>query len=75
MKYLAFILRIEIMAIWLIMMIMNPNIVTPPFMSGAAILTIWIYFTLLGCYGKEFSQSVFKKEVPQKVKKKGFFRR
>lgn len=75
MKYLAFILRIEIMAIGLIMMIMNPVIATPPFMSWAAILTIWIYFTLLGCYGEDFSMSVFKKESKRVIKKKSFFRK
>lgn len=75
MKYIAFAMRIEIMAIGLIMMIMNPVVTTPPFMSWAAILTIWIYLMCMGCYGEEFSKSLFAKQAPRVVKKKGFFRK
>jgi len=62
MKYLAFAMKIEIMAIGLLMMYCNQVLLSPPFMSGFAIFTIGVYLLLDGCMGKEFSGSLFKKE-------------
>jgi len=74
MKYLAFAMKIEIMFIGLLMMYFNQVVSSPPFMSWLAILTIGIYLMLQGCYGSDFSGSLFKTEK-KVVKKKGFFRR
>jgi len=66
MKYLALAMKIEIMAIWLLMMFLNQVLLSPPFMSGFAIFTIGLYLLLEGCMGQDFSGSLFKKEKPVK---------
>lgn len=75
MKYLAFALRVAIIFLGLVMMYIAPGVITPPFISGVAILAIWIYFTLEWCYGEAFTKSIFVKAAPKVVKKKWFFSR
>jgi hypothetical protein len=73
MKNLAFAMKLVIMAIGIYMMVMFPNISTPPFISGVAIFTIGLYLGLQGYFGEQFSGCIFKKSTPKVAKKKGLF--
>jgi len=55
MKYLAFVMKAEIMLIGLLMMYFNQVVSSPPFMSGAAIFTIGLYLALQWIYGQRFT--------------------
>ena len=74
MKYFAFALKVEIMVIGLLMMYFNQVVSSPPFMSGAAIFSIWLYLALQWIYGSKFSGCIFTKEPEIIEKKKWFFR-
>lgn len=67
-------MKAEIMIIGLLMMYYNQIISSPPFMSGAAIFTIWLYLALQGVYGSKFSGCIFTSDEPVVPQKKWFFR-
>lgn len=47
MKYLAMLIRVVIIVIWIFMIVQNPEPRTPPFCSWVVFILVWIYFTLL----------------------------
>ena len=47
MKYLACILRLSIIIIWICMIVKNPTIWTPPFLSWTAFILIWLHMAII----------------------------
>jgi len=50
MKYLAFVMRLAIIAIWVFMIITSPGPLTPPFTSWVAFVLIWLYLALTAIF-------------------------
>ncbi len=59
MKYLAFAMKLFIMATGLYMMWAFPDTTKPPFMSWLAFFVIGAYLWIQGVYGSKFSGCIF----------------
>ena len=72
MRYLAFAMKVFIMATGIFMMVSFPDTAKPPFMSWLAFFVIGAYLGLEGRYGARFSGCIFGRcDVKKKCCDKG----
>jgi len=61
MWYVALVMRLAIVGIWIFMMVQNPVPQTPPFCSGLAFVLIWAYLGLTAVAWPKAMLCPFKK--------------